>query len=816
MRVKEVWILGLILLASFAIAAPNAEVNLTPVELYESNNALFNLTINNWLKDEVINQIELNTINLKVTNVREFIGWQNNFTEDQIIWYDGDIETNSFSLFQFNAEAKLVDEDTGQNIEIITTGQDSTTDTVEITILNDDTAPVLSNNIPQDNGFLRQGITDQLISVDAVDNETGIKNASFSYWNCSANATNSTINTIELNCVNNNCNAQTDLSEYKEEDQMCFQFNVNNNALETSSLTGAVGFDGTPPNVSLIAPENNAYGGDSTLFSFIATDNLAPNLTCEWIVDGETVDSTTAENNQITNTTYDMTNISEGTHEWKVRCTDLVGLSSDSETRNIIIDMSPPTIILNDPENNSIIGDDVQIDIDVDDNYELDNVTYSTSLNSSDLSEGINILTVTASDKAGNTAVKDFTIIVDKTKPTINLISPENNASSDVHVSFVFDLNDNLDEDLNCGLYLDDVFTTFGEFNTNETVNWTIIIPMDEYEWYIKCSDDAGNSFQTASRNLTVTDVTGPDIISDIEYVSRTEDYLFDVNITDPSNVTDVQIEFNNNLLNITNQGDIYSGTIQTDLSYPLGTYNITIKAEDDLGNENTFVDEFEIVNGYSIQLNLDPSEAKPGQEVTASGTVLLDDLSAAPEDYITLYLPEETVNVSIEIDNSYSYTFEAPGQGTYTITAFIISAKGINHSASAELKIIAPPEKTKNSDSGTSSGSEFYCGDGQCTKAHNEDCENCPEDCGQCPAVDQGTESYDIGTAENQTEESESRTPSGVGYATGWFGKVAKNPLAWILFIVITGALYLLAFKPSKNKTKKNNVNWKGYFDKR
>jgi len=30
-----------------------------------------------------------------------------------------------------------------------------------------------------------------------------------------------------------------------------------------------------------------------------------------------------------------------------------------------------------------------------------------------------------------------------------------------------------------------------------------------------------------------------------------------------------------------------------------------------------------------------------------------------------------------------------------------------------------------------------LYCGDGQCTKAHNENCENCPEDCGECPAIE-------------------------------------------------------------------------------
>ena len=67
--------------------------------------------------------------------------------------------------------------------------------------------------------------------------------------------------------------------------------------------------------------------------------------------------------------------------------------------------------------------------------------------------------------------------------------------------------------------------------------------------------------------------------------------------------------------------------------------------------------------------------------------------------------------------------------------------------------------------------------------------------------------------------EESEPRTPAGVGYAAGWFSKIVANPLAWILFIVILGTLYVIAFKPSLPKIrrrKKPKLNWKGYFDRK
>jgi hypothetical protein len=835
----KVFLLAMIIL-SFAHAAPDSIVDLNPVSVYETNEIEYNLTINNIGGSEIIERIRVTMPDFTITDVVNYLGWTEYYNSTYARWTDGDIEDNVWALFRYTAKAGLVDDDTIIDVSIATTGDslESTINTVQATILNDNTPPVLTNSIPQNNSFLRDGVNDQEISVDAEDPETGIKNASFSYYDCSANATNVTIYSVELNQDNNTYSNQVDLSEYEEGELMCFEFVIYNNALELSAINGSVGFDGTAPSVYLIALDDGAYGSNNTLFSFNATDNLAPTLDCEWVVDDEVIDSAAANNGEITNTVYDMTNISEGGHEWKVRCTDWVGLSADSETRNIIVDKTPPSIVLNSPANSSMIGDNVIIDIDVFDNYELDIVNYSISLNSSELSEGVNVLVITAIDKAGNIAVAEFIFTVDKTIPTIDLISPLNNASSDVHVDFVFDIDDNLDDALDCIIYANDNAEIIQEFNINETANITVILPMDDYEWYISCNDDAGNLVESSKRNLSVTDLTGPDIISYIVYVVRTEDYSFDVNITDISGIDSVDIVFDNESLDITNNGDLYSGVIETDLSYVSGDYDLTIIANDTFGNVNVLVDGFTLVQGYVINLNLNPSTAEPEEEVIVSGTVALDDGGAIPEDFITLELPDETVNVSID-NGAFNYTFNAPDeQGDYVIRAVIVSSEGVEHSNTITLEVEAVVVQASSSSSSSSRGYNQWCGDGMCTTASsvNENCNNCPEDCGACPDKPKSTgpvEPFIEGhsskievkpTHPKSSSQLEVASEKGIlqllfggitGFAVGEGGSDISNPWLFILIFTVTVGLYT-AFLIKKEPKTKNKINWENYFEKK
>ncbi|GAH44446.1 unnamed protein product, partial [marine sediment metagenome] len=261
-----------------------------------------------------------------------------------ISWTNGDIETNVFgSLFQFDATAGLVSGNTSIDVEIITEGEsgENTTDTIQIIIVNDNTPPSLSNTIPADGGWLREGIADQIISVDANDPETGILNGTFTYYDCSVNVSNATVFIVGLNCENGVCNSTADLSMYVEGDSMCFNFTIYNNALEPAILSGTVGFDGTPPAVTLISPTDGTIGTGNMSFVFNATDNLAATLDCDLLFEGNVEDSTTANNGEATTLIFDVTNLTEGNHLWKIICEDGVGLEGESEERRVLTGTGP-------------------------------------------------------------------------------------------------------------------------------------------------------------------------------------------------------------------------------------------------------------------------------------------------------------------------------------------------------------------------------------------------------------------------------------------------------------------------------------------
>ncbi|MBW2977744.1 hypothetical protein KY331_02780 [Candidatus Woesearchaeota archaeon] len=804
-------ILALLILSSLSVyAAPNADVDLVPDSLYETNEIQFNLTVNNFLKDEVIDEILLSMPNFIITEVTDFLGWQHNETNNSVNWFGGDIETNVFlAMFQFMAKADKVSSDTTVTVNITTEGNGDTVDSVNITILNDDTAPVLSNNVPANGDYLLEGITDQLVSVDAVDAQTGVGHVDFSYWNCS-NATNTTVN-ISLAGVNDTYTDTVNLADYEEGELMCFLFEGYNNADEVATLSGSVGFDGTPPTVNLTAPDDGAYASDATLFSFIAADNIAPTLDCDFKVEGDVKDSTTVDSGVETSTTYNLSGTSEGTHSWTVTCKDLVGLEATASSRDVIIDLTAPTITLNSPANSSFINDDAVIDINVTDNFEVDTVNYSRSLNISAWSEGLNVLTVNATDKAGNTAEETFEFTVDRTAPSLTLISPDDNSSTDVHVDFVFNVNDFWDDAIECTIYLDD-----SEYLTQEVdglVNISVVIPMALYEWYIECSDDAGNSVESERRNLNVTDLTGPDMaMDDIVYVIRGEDYDFSVNISDPSGIDDVDAEIDGDSISLSASGDVYSGVISTDLSDAVGDYNLTITAVDSLANSNQLVEEFELLPDYDIDASLSPSSVNVGGDVTVSGVVVLDDGSAIPETEVILLLPDSTT-VYVTLDNgSFSYNFSAPlAKGNYDIVVEVETLEGIVHSETLELTVTKPASSSSSTSSGKRSvGRSTYCGDGLCS--YTEDCTNCEEDCGVCPVEEEEPveEASLSGGIIEEEEEEQDNIP--VGKAAGWFSlsKLVQNPYIWVGIIAVVGILSLLSYK-----RKGGGLNWDGYFDR-
>ncbi|MEK6822383.1 MAG: Ig-like domain-containing protein, partial [Nanoarchaeota archaeon] len=651
----------------------------------------------------------------------------------------------------------------------------------------------------------------QRVFVDAQDPQTGVKNADFSYWDCASNTSHTN---VALTCTAGVCETILDVSSFDEGDRMCFEFLVYNNALDATNLSGSAGFDGTAPAIDVIAPADGAYGANNTIFTYNASDNLAPTLSCDLLLDGTIIDSVTATNAAITTTTYDMSSASEGTHAWNLQCTDWVGWLTASGTRSIIVDKTPPTITLNSPANGSTIPDGMIIDISVMDNYEVDTVTYSASRNASDLPEGLNTLTVTATDKAGNVATIGYAFTVDRTAPTVTLIAPADNSTVDVALGFEFSATDAFDTSPTCTLSADGSALATQDVTNGTPTNITQTLPIAIHTWQVSCTDDAGNVGTSTSWTVNVTDLRGPTIISDVVYVARTEEFPFSATITDPSGVASAGAAVDGSAITFSGVSPTYSGSILMDIGTPLGSHDLTLDATDTYGNPGVLVDAFTLIQGYTITLSASPASVLPGESVTVAGTVVLDDGAAAPEQSLLLFLPGETVNISI-VNGTFSTSLSAPGAGTYTIVASIISSEGFAHNKTTTLTVNNPPAPSGGGGGGGGRRNSGSSGVVQPPAPQETPRVNpaplLPDEDEDKPEEDDDSGKTEDTDAGEVIPEDEPRVPLGVGASTSWFDNVVGNVWAWLLLIIIAIALGIAAFK----RKKKDNIDWDGYFEK-
>src|SRR3989344_7971247 len=101
--------------------------------------------------------------------------------------------------------------------------------------------------------------------------------------------------------------------------------------------------DKTPPIINLLSPNNNSITNGDVDFVFNATDNYDNILTCNLFMDGNNIYTIGGNSGQITTISDDL-GLSEGDHIWYVNCMDDVTLSSNSETRIIRVDTTPPVL----------------------------------------------------------------------------------------------------------------------------------------------------------------------------------------------------------------------------------------------------------------------------------------------------------------------------------------------------------------------------------------------------------------------------------------------------------------------------------------
>ncbi len=833
-RGELVFCIFLFLVIAPAASAWNSTASASINMIYETNTADLIMEVGNERgSDESINNVSLTADGFEVLGTEAPSGWSINSNGNNLNWniflnngfewltyipyINLGISSDAVQNFRFSAKAMNVDENITYEWPVRSVFHDSSADnrTVSITVLNDYTGPELYNWTPQDGDFVKEGTNNLTSEVNATDPETGVRQVFFNYVDCSEAGNDESKSSINLTKSGDTYSATADVSDYNDSTEVCFTFFAENNGGALSNASGRFTIDGIAPVVSLVSPEDNAIMNSLSRFEFLARDNLAPEVDCRVYSDDEVHAEITANSNE--NTSVNVSEMPEGRHNWSVSCTDPAGWTGQSGERTYILDRTPPNITMNSPENGAIVRAGTIVEISVTDNIGIGSVHYiidtsdpvsansTITLNTTSWPDGPTVITVNATDSAGNNLKENFVVIVDRTPPEINLTSPENGSSVDYHAHFAFDVTDNYDSLIDCRLYNDRVLLDNITVNTTQSTEGASdnIVSLGGHEWYVECADDAGNTAESNVWNFTALDLTGPDItVNHIGSVVRGDTAELNISMYDISGIKEDSAYANvttplGNVVEtaLSKEDSYYTGSFVTTKGSELGNYDITVYAEDTLGNSNTGSGIFGVTYGYEVSLNLDPNPAKTGEEVAASGSVRLDNGSAVPDEFVTLIMPDTTMQAALDpATGGFTHIISYSETGDYDITAEITAENGFTFSRTRTLSIeeeesaqgsgsggggsssgssrsstpttcgddtcgvneycdggecvplkgeeeeqdvkdvSVPEESGKTGDDAGESGKLIFakCGDNECDQ--NENCHNCAEDCGECP----------------------------------------------------------------------------------
>jgi uncharacterized repeat protein (TIGR01451 family) len=480
------------------------------------------------------------------------------------------------------------------------------------------------------------------------------------------------------------------------------------------SQTRTVIIHTVPPLVILVSPANNSFFNATTsTFNFTATSTLNAALNCSIYINGvlNQFNSSVANN---TNTNFTVSGLGQGLQNWSVSCTDLANNTGTSTTRNFTIDTTAPSIQFVSPVNGAYINStsptftfnftstlsptaNCSIYIDGVLNQTNSSVANNTNTNFtvSGLSQGLQNWSVSCTDLAGNTnttSSRNFTI--DTIAPAIQFVSPANGAYLNSNsTTFTFNFTSTSSPAANCSIYVDGILNqTNSSVANNTNTNFTISgLANGLQNWSVSCTDLAGNTNTSASRNFTME--TGPPAIT---FVSPTpaNDTAINVNwtyvnITSNETLTAAYLEWNGTNVSMSGSGTNWFLN-QTGLSN--GAYTYKVYGNDSYGNVGVSQTMTVIVNTMLPVLSL-VSPANSAFFNTNSITFTFNFTSAF----------SATANCSIYVDGVLNQTNSSVANNTNTNLTVSGLSNGL-HNWSVSCTDLA-------NNTGTSSTSNFTIG---------------------------------------------------------------------------------------------------------
>ena len=362
--------------------------------------------------------------------------------------------------------------------------------------------------------------------------------------------------------------------------------------------------------VELLYPFNGSeIFSDTVEFSYNATDNIDPTLSCDINVNSLVEDTFTASSGTITNRTVVF---SEGGFKlWNVTCTDDSSNTITSDTWNLTLAFAP-VVTLNSPSNNTF-SNNASIDLFYDaqdDNNNLANATLvlNDQLNQTNqstlINEATNNFTVTLPDGVYNwtvnvtdttnlvgtdTSFRIFTI--DTTPPNIALNSPENNSiESWNNYTINFTTLDNLDSLLQCDVYVNgNINVTLNATSGSDTIT-SNVLPDGNYLWNVTCIDDSNNAGWSDIYNFTIEAPPNVSLINPAQsFVSNVSSIDFQYFVDDPIGITNCSLFINDTIVDFTEEPSVGATNTFTVNNIGNGHHNWTVECIDADPDFNAF-----------------------------------------------------------------------------------------------------------------------------------------------------------------------------------------------------------------------------------
>jgi len=443
--------------------------------------------------------------------------------------------------------------------------------------------------------------------------------------------------------------------------------------------------DYTPPNSTILTPNNTWYNNSAPIINITSVDNMASNITYRIYANGSI---NTLGN--ITNGSSILVNLSiptQGYYQLIMEGRDNFNNSANSTPMNIYVDWTPPSIALNNPsQGQNYTIRTIVLNYTLSDNlasYVLCNVTVDgtvvvnqniTSGNSgnytlNNLAEGTHYWNVTCRDQAMNTntsIMQSFNVYI---VPVIVLVSPANNAWSQNSTNiFAFNISDETGLQ-NCSLLFYgaiNVTKSNAQLTNNATNNFTLNgMQSGVYNWSIECYDNTTYHAYNITGNRTLN----VDTILPQPYIQTLNKTWFNVgNPLITFNITDnmaLSIDYNfyvNGTPNIT--GTVgNSSSIAVNLnSLQNGTYIVLLEGIDNAGNRKNSTPITIYVDGIKPTINL----TNPLNDTNVTVTTV--DLNFTPTDNMAstlmcnLTLDGTTVASNLSVNNGANQNVTVSG----------------------------------------------------------------------------------------------------------------------------------------------------------